>query len=182
MARTPVLTQPVVEQLAHCMYTVFHTAIAPFMNLRAIYGIVIPNNAPFGPDEANALVPQPHVVSDAFADTGAEPFARLPLDEDLDVVSVAISGETHQVLSVLTLPDSAVGLVVASQAMLAALGPAIGAAPEFVPGYLAAAAGPGHTYALAGVPDRNVCGHLRSNHPDVAAVTAVVNKNCCRTS
>ena len=182
MSRTPVLDQPAVERLAHCMYTVFHTTLAPLMKLRAIYGIVIPNDASFGPDDAAALAPHPFVASDAFADTTAPPFARLQLDEELDVVTVAISGETHDVLRVLTLPAAAVGVVVASEAMLAGISPTAGGKPEFVTGYLVTAAAPGHTYAVAGIPDRKVYGQLPSAHPDVTAVTAVVNKTCCRTS
>jgi hypothetical protein len=152
------------------------------MRLRAIYGIVIPSDAPFGQTEADAVVPHPFVVSDAFAGTTAPAFARLQLDEAFDVVSVSINGEPHDVLRAFTLPDTAVGLVVASHAMLAALDRSLETEPELVPGYLTVAAAPGYTYALAGVPERNVCGELPLGHPDVLAVADVVDKSRCRTS
>ena len=182
MPRTPLLDRPAVERLAHSMYTVFHTALAPVMKLHAIYGIAIPNDVPFGPTDADALVPDPFVVYDAFANSSAPAFGRLQLNEELDVVLVAITGNTHEVLHALTLPTYAAGMVVASEATLAGIDTTQGGEADVVTGYLVTAAAPGHTYAVAGIPNRKVYGELPSTHPDVTAVTAVVNKTCCRTN
>jgi hypothetical protein len=74
------------------------------LKVQAIYGIVVPTGSEFSQADADAMAPAPHIVSDAFAGTGAPPFPRLEFDDGLEVVMVTVSGQTHDVLPALRLP------------------------------------------------------------------------------
>jgi len=87
---------------------------------------------------------------------------------------------TYTVFQTVCVP--AIGLVVASKAVFAGVqsDPTLPVIHD--QGYLVAACGADHTYALAGIPERNVFGTIGADHPDVTSIRAVVNKSCCRIS
>lgn len=182
MFRTPVLDQYQTERLAFATYTVFQTVCVPAMELSSVYGIALPAGASFDATDAAAMTPSMFAVSDPYEPFTVPPFPRLPLTDDIEIVLVAIDGPTHEVLPHLTLPSTAIGLVVASKAEFAGVqsNPTLPVIHD--QGYLVAACGADHTYALAGIPERDVFGTIGAEHPDVQSIRAVVNKTCCRIS
>ena len=182
MFRTPVLDQNQTKRLAHAIYTVFQTVCAPAMHLDSVYGIALPTDTEFSATDAQAMTPSTFNVSDPYKPFKVPAFPRLPLSSDIEIVLVAIGGPTDEVLTHLTLPPAAIGLVVASKAEFAGVqsDPTLPVIHD--QGYLVAACGADHTYALAGIPERNVFGTIGAEHPDVKSIRAVVNKTCCRIS
>ena len=182
MNPTAVLDEHQTQRLALAMYNVFQTVCVPTMGIDSVYGIALPTDATFGATEAAAMIRTSFVVSDPYERFNAPAFPRLPLTDDIEIVLLAIDGPVHEVVNRLTLPSTAIGLVVASKARFAGVqsDPALPILED--EGYLVTACSFDHTYALAGIPQRDVLGAVNPEHPDVKSIRSVVNKSCCRLS